>query len=169
MLKTLSIGSVLLATGWIACAIPVNGVSAQGSAGPPPRWEYRAMTKQQLLDLGDKDLTAGLNQLGDAGWELIAIDSVYIFKRDRDRGAQYLAEVRQRLSSAESDAKNWQDRSAWSERMFRKGLLSENQAKADRAALNAAELAVESARKELDALLIPTPKKAPGKDTPPAK
>jgi hypothetical protein len=165
MLRTLSMGAVV-AAGLLAGMFPVESVLGQGNAGAPPRWEYRVVTKQQLLDLGDKDLAAGLNQLGAAGWELVAVDSAYIFKRGRDRVAQYLAEVRQRLAVAESDAKNWQDRSAWSERMVRKGLLSENQAKSDRAHQTAAELAVERARKDLDALLVPAPKNAPAKDAP---
>jgi hypothetical protein len=168
MLRTLSIGT-LFAAGFLAAMLHVDCASAQGNAGAPPRWEYRVVTKQQLLDLGDKDLAAGLNQLGAVGWELVAVDSAYIFKRGRDRVSQYLAAVRQRLAVAESDAKSRQDRSAWSERMFRKGLLSENQAKADRAAQTAAELLVERTRQELDALLVPAPKQAPGKDTLPGK
>ena len=37
MLKALFMGSILLAIGFVGGTIPVNGVSAQGTAGPPPR------------------------------------------------------------------------------------------------------------------------------------
>jgi uncharacterized protein (TIGR03067 family) len=61
---------------------------AGGRHGSPPRWEYRTLTRQQLLDLGKKDVTAGLNRMGDSGWELVAVQrgestgpAEYYFKR----------------------------------------------------------------------------------------
>jgi hypothetical protein len=54
------------------------GRAGPGTASAPahrtgPRWEYRTLTRQELLDLGQKDVTAGLNKLGDDGWELVAV------------------------------------------------------------------------------------------------
>src|SRR5438128_2347809 len=59
-----------------------------GKGGQPegaPKWEYRILTKEQIIELGKKDLAAGLNQLGDQGWELAAVETAFIFKRSRPR------------------------------------------------------------------------------------
>jgi hypothetical protein len=39
-----------------------------------PRWEYKVMTPADVRSLGKKDLDAGLNRLGDEGWELVGMD-----------------------------------------------------------------------------------------------
>jgi hypothetical protein len=36
-----------------------------------PKWEYKALTREEITELGQKDLTAGLNKLGDEGWEMV--------------------------------------------------------------------------------------------------
>jgi type II secretory pathway component GspD/PulD (secretin) len=36
------------------------------------KWEYRAVKRSQVLELGKGDLTAGLNKLGEEGWELVS-------------------------------------------------------------------------------------------------
>jgi hypothetical protein len=50
-----------------AAPVPEKAVSAG------PKWEYKVLTKDEILELGNKDFTAGLNKLGDEGWELIAV------------------------------------------------------------------------------------------------
>jgi uncharacterized protein (TIGR03067 family) len=37
------------------------------------KWEYRVVKKAQVLELGKNDLTAGLNKLGEEGWELVSV------------------------------------------------------------------------------------------------
>jgi Bacterial type II/III secretion system short domain len=54
-------------------------------------WEYKTLLKSQITELGKTDLGAGLNALGDEGWELVAVDrpekgtATYIFKRVKAR------------------------------------------------------------------------------------
>ena len=57
------------------------------------------------------------------------------------------------LTLAESDVDAWKDRVAWSERMARKGFLSEQQLKADRLRLRLAEVTLDKARRELQSIL----------------
>lgn len=60
------------------------------------KWEYRVLTPSAIEELGGKGtgaLAAGLNKLGDDGWELVAIEpghvpppvklSRYVFKRPK--------------------------------------------------------------------------------------
>ena len=63
----------------------VIAVAGGTSPGAPPtaesrpdtvvQWEYRVLTKAQVMELGMQDLAAGLNRLGDEGWELAAVAS----------------------------------------------------------------------------------------------
>jgi hypothetical protein len=131
------------------------------------RWDYRILSKVELLELGKQDLAAGLNHLGAQGWELAAIDTVYIFKRPQ-RLVQVEA-LKQRCQLAESDAAQWKERVMWAERMVRKGLLSANQLEANKAQLSAAEIALDLARRDLDRYLLVAPKEEPGKDAKPKK
>src|SRR5262249_25272463 len=41
----------------------------------PSKWEYRVLTKEQLAELGKKNLAAGLNKIGEEGWELVTVQS----------------------------------------------------------------------------------------------
>jgi hypothetical protein len=52
----------------------VAPVTPPGVAGP--RWEYKIQTSDTLTELGQGDLAAGLNKLGDEGWELISVPAV---------------------------------------------------------------------------------------------
>jgi uncharacterized protein (TIGR03067 family) len=56
---------------------PGSGAGPGSAAAPShhsgPRWEYRTLTRQELINLAQKDVTAGLNKLGEDGWELVAI------------------------------------------------------------------------------------------------
>jgi hypothetical protein len=161
MWKAATTAFVLFAAAFAGAPSQVTALSAEPTLDAVTRWEYRVLTKEQVLDLGKKDLAAGLNTLGEEGWELAAVEPAYIFKRPRQQKA--LEGLRRQVSLAESDVAMWQDRVAWSERMARKGYLTEKQAQADKQRLQSAESALEKAKRELKAL--PTePKKRPGQD-----
>jgi hypothetical protein len=51
-----------------------------------PKWEYKIQTKEELLDLGKKDLGAGLNKLGAEGWELVSIQPASETRMGRPSG-----------------------------------------------------------------------------------
>jgi hypothetical protein len=67
-MKPLSIGFILLAVGVFAGSVQVAVLGAEARSSGLPKWEYRVLTKDEVVKLGQKDLTAGLNRLGDAGW-----------------------------------------------------------------------------------------------------
>jgi Bacterial type II/III secretion system short domain len=50
-----------------AAPVPEKAIS------PGPKWEYKVLTKGEIAELANKDFAAGLNKLGDEGWELIAV------------------------------------------------------------------------------------------------
>jgi hypothetical protein len=141
-------------------AVAVAGIALQAAARADepkpdagPTWEYRVLTRDEVIDQGGKkDLAAGLNKLGAEGWELAAVDTVYIFKRSRDRSARTAAALRNQIPLLISDLELMQDRVSWAERMVRKGYMTDQQLQAERAALKMAELALERARQELKAL-----------------
>ena len=147
----------------------VIAVAGGTSPGAPPtaesrpdtvvQWEYRVLTRDQVLDLGKKDLAAGLNQLGDDGWELVVAEPAFIFKRPRDVIRKQAADLKRRLALLESDVEFLKDRVAWTERMVRKGYLTEQQANAARLQLQAAEISLDEARKQ--AKDLPPDPKAP--------
>jgi hypothetical protein len=130
------------------------------------QWEYRVVTRAQLLDLGKKDLVAGLNKLGDEGWELAAFDSAYIFKRAK---VQKQAEVMKlRLKLAESDVEQQRERVQWTQRMVKKGFLPANQLKEEVRLLRELEIVLAEAEADVKSL-INEPKKAIEKDRKPEK
>jgi hypothetical protein len=142
--------------------------SAETKSEIAPAWEYRVLTKEQVIDRGKKDLGAGLNQLGSEGWELAAIDAVYIFKRARGRNPRETEELKSIVAVLESDVEFLQDRVTWGERMVRKGYRTEQQLRYDRGALMRTEAALERARREL--LTLPVdPKEATGKERKPRR
>jgi hypothetical protein len=147
--KCILLGFVFLAFGVLGACPPMVW-----SADPKPdatfKWEYRIVTKEQLLDLGNKDLVAGLNKLGDEGWELIAVEPLYIFKRPKPTPKQ-LEEVKRQVLLAEAAVEGWKDRVAWSERMVKKGYLTDRHLEEEKKQLQAAEIALEKAQKELKA------------------
>src|SRR5262249_17423409 len=73
--------------GWVA--VGVVGVLAAGVFWPAAagddtvrarsilsaRWEYQVLTKEQVADLGKKNLAAGVNKLGGDSWELGAVEA----------------------------------------------------------------------------------------------
>jgi hypothetical protein len=159
---------VLLALGVAACPLPGTAVSAEAMPDGIRKWEYRVLTKDQVLDLGKKNLEAGLNKLGEEGWELAAVDGAYIFKRSREPNRRRVEEIKQQIAMLESDLELLKDRAAWAERMARKGFFTDRQAEVERLRLKRAELALDRARKELQSL-SPELKGTPAKEDKPAK
>jgi hypothetical protein len=152
-MKAMLLGFVLLTLGVANGPWQVTALLAQDKPAAVLRWEYHVLTKQQVIDLGKKDLAAGLNQLGNDGWELAAVDAVYIFKRPREQHRKQVADLQGQIALAEADLETWKDRVAWSERMAKKGYMSEQQVNAERLQLRRAEMALDKARTELKRLL----------------
>lgn len=65
---------------------------------------------------------------------------------------QSLKDIQSRKEIAESDLEMWRDRSAWSERMSKKGYLSPSQVQAERSRLRSAELGLQKVDEELRVL-----------------
>jgi hypothetical protein len=141
-MKILAAGLLLLATGG----------QEPASTEAASTWEYRLLKKEQVADLGNKDLARGLNSLGGEGWELVAVDAVYIFKRPKNSNRRRTEDLKDEARILESDVEQWKDRVAWSQRMRKKGFVSENQFQAEREWLRRAEIALERARRDLKAL-----------------
>ena len=149
----------------LALAIGAGPPSARAAEAPADdiaKWEYRVLTKDQVIELGKKDLAAGLNLLGEEGWELAAVESAFIFKRPKQ--TKSLEELKRRLAAAEAAAAMQAERAAWSESMVKKGFLGQAQLHAERQLLKERELALEKAKKDLQ----PHPA-SQKKDQPPAK
>ena len=59
----------------------LKAAEAAGPAAPEkavsagPKWEYKVLTKDEIAELANKDLAAGLNKLGEEGSELVAIQA----------------------------------------------------------------------------------------------
>jgi hypothetical protein len=129
--------------------------SAPVTATPPKstiRWEYRTLTKDQLMNLGKKDLAAALNRLGEDGWELAAVDGIYIFKRLRGPVYRRAEDIRDHIKIREAQVEQQKDRVAWTERMGKKGFLATTQIQFERDWLQRLELALARACRELERL-----------------
>jgi hypothetical protein len=150
----------------IALSMASPGARGAGEPGGELRWEYRVLSKEQVIDLGNKDLLAGLNRLGSDRWELAAVDGSYIFKR-RMQASESLENKKRRLAFAQDNVDQRRERVAWSERMVRKGFLSDSQLQTERALLAQAELALDQAHREFDAHVLPPPNETPRPKTPP--
>src|SRR6516162_9528887 len=147
MRHAISLGWVFLAAGVMAGTSQVTAFSDEARPAAAQQWEYRILPKEKILELGKKKLAAGLNKLGDEGWELVAIDGDYIFKRPKHRMQKPIEDIKRELSLAEADVEMWKDRVAWSERMVKKGYLTESRVLAERALLKAAEITLDKAKK----------------------
>jgi hypothetical protein len=163
MRTTNSTAVKLLAIAVVAAFSQTAARAAEGT----PQWEYRVLTKVQILDLGKKDLAAGLNKLGDDGWELAAFDAAYIFKRPKAEQTRPIA-AKLRLKIAEADVGQQRERVQWSKRMVKKGFIPENQLKDEERLLRELELVLEEVEADIKSLrpepkkemeLIPMPKK----------
>jgi hypothetical protein len=167
-MKTTLVGFVLLTLGLASGPLAITAQSPEVKIDTNRKWEYRVLTKEQVLDLGKKDLATGLNQLGEDGWELAAVDGAYIFKRPKDLNRRSLEDVKSLVALIESDVEVLKERVAWAERMAKKAYLSTSQVEAERVRLKRAELALERARKELKSF-PPEAKDAAGKERKPEK
>jgi hypothetical protein len=151
--RVISRGAILLTVGIVlGTGQSIPSSAAEWKPDGIAKWEYRLVTKEQLLDLGKKDLAAGLNQLGEEGWELVAVDGQYIFKRPKYQDRKQRQEILRQIAVAEADVAAWKDRVAWAERMFKKGYLTERHLQTEKAQLTKAETALEQARKALRGL-----------------
>jgi hypothetical protein len=163
-----------VARGFLLLALVVAGTmsgtapAADGKPGADSRWEYKVLTRSQVIDLGKKDLAAGLNQLGDEGWELVAIDGDYIFKRPKDQVRLRAEDLKGQIAIIEADVEMLKDRAAWAERMGKKGFLGSQQVYAEQMALRRAEAVLERARRNLKALPA-DPKETPEKERHPER
>lgn len=163
MRTSIPMGFVLLAAG--IASSQTSALSAEPKPDAAPKWEYRVVTHEQLLDLGKKDLAAGLNKLGDDGWELITVErldkTAYIFKRPKDY--RNIEDVKQKLFTAQSNVELWKDRVSWAERMVKKGYMTDRQLQTETARLKDAEFALERIERELKTF-PPEPKPMPTPD-----
>ena len=88
-MKATPMAVVLLTLGFAVGILPFSAASAADSKPDVVfRWEYRVLTEEQVIALGKKDLAAGLNKLGDEGWELVTVGAHYIFKRPNGPGPE---------------------------------------------------------------------------------
>jgi hypothetical protein len=55
---------------------------------PGPKWEYKVLTKDVIAELANKDFAAGLNKLGDEGWELVAVEPAQAGARGAGAGGR---------------------------------------------------------------------------------
>ena len=171
-------GKAILAVflGLTACVVPgrterpapPGQTVRQGSL----QWEYRVLAKDQILELGKKQLTEGLNRVGDDGWELVAVEPsqppTYYFKRPRYSVADRIEEMKALVARLELDVASARERADWAERMARKGYAYEANVTVTNQQLKVAELALDRVKKQLSALTT-EPTKTPETDPRPAK
>lgn len=62
------VGWILLIGGLLAFASGVSTTAQEKRPAPPGKWEYKVLTQSEL------DKAKGLSQLGDEGWELVAVE-----------------------------------------------------------------------------------------------
>ena len=122
---------------------------------PILKWEYRLLSKDQLLELGKNDLAAGLNKLGSEGWELTVVDGGYIFKRPKPQYDREIAELKLRISVLRSDIEMQKERLAWANRMGKMGYMPMVQVAAEQDRMERMELVLEKAKKDLEGLVAP--------------
>jgi hypothetical protein len=90
MRNLIVIALALFALGAVTCLAEAPA----GKAASRPQWEYKTVTGDGLVELG-KNEQAGLNKLGDDGWELVSVTpgqgfskAVYYFKRPKAAAGQ---------------------------------------------------------------------------------
>ena len=124
---------------------------------PATKWEYRVVTRDQVIEQGKNDLAAGLNKIGSEGWELVVVDGGYIFKRPKVENENAIADLKLKINILQGDLEMQKERLAWSERMSRMGYMSNQAVGAERERLRRIELILEKTRKDLETL-NPAPK-----------
>lgn len=156
----------------VFCILDLSGIGHATALAEEPgrsatrKWEYRIVPKDQLPGTRSKDLTTALNKLGDEGWELVAAEPVYIFKRSNNQSQA--DDVKRQIDFLQTELDTWKNRVAWSRVMARKGFLSKNELQQEEALLKEVEIALEKANKELKTL-APEPAKMPEKNRTPQK
>jgi hypothetical protein len=69
MRNLIVIALALFALGAVTCLAEAPA----GKSVARPQWEYQTLTREKLAEMGKNDLAAGLNKLGEDGWELVAV------------------------------------------------------------------------------------------------
>jgi hypothetical protein len=141
--------------------------------GPQPvQWEYRVLTKNQILELGKNELASGLNRVGGDGWQLVAVEPsqppTFYFKRPRYSVAEQIEELQALMPRLELDVAVARERADWAERMARKGYAYEANVGVTNQQLKLAEFALDRAKKHLEAL-TPEPAKTSDRNPKPSK
>ncbi len=74
---------VIVLAGLCLFALLRGGVAPAQQQGLRARWEYRVLPAEEVETLGGqgRDLTRGLNALGEQGWELAAADGLAVLER----------------------------------------------------------------------------------------
>jgi hypothetical protein len=80
------LGLLALCAGHGLAEAPAPPAKAQYVGGP--KWEYKVLFRQQIAELGNKDFAAGLNKLGDDGWEMVGVPSAVPVGGGQIRGVQ---------------------------------------------------------------------------------
>ncbi len=162
----------------IGVAVALASPFAQEApSSSPVKWEYRVLSRDQIAELGKNDLAAGLNRLGEDGWQLVTVEPAFTPEKNSTvpaRAAQYYLirpkdypriqreTAQRRVASAKADLEMCEDRAAWSERMVKKGYLTATQARVDQEQLRRARAALEAAERELNSVIpkpeLPRPK-----------
>jgi hypothetical protein len=158
--------AIPLACMFLAISGPLQVAAMGGDGGPSlvSQWEYRVLKKEHIIDLGKKDLAAGLNKLGGEGWELVAVDGDYVFKRPKDLSRLQIEDIKGLIVLLENDVERVKERVAWSERMLKKGFLSKQQVEGEQAELKRAQFSLDRARRQLKAL--PSEPEKPAEEKP---
>lgn len=118
---------------------------------------HRILLTQAEADFNQAEdkLTIEMSQtISDIKTAEVAIELAELVLRKYREGdyLQLIRDIKGRKSIAESDLEMVRERSAWAERMVKKGYLSESQARAERSRLSSAELALLKVEEELRVL-----------------
>jgi hypothetical protein len=112
-----------------------------------------ALTKQQEEQAREAEKKSSLPATAVIAARVRRIDAEIVLERAKVRQQAGRDDATRAFEHAASELEMWKDRVAWSERMTKKGYLTERQLQTERAALKQAEAALEKARRELDGVL----------------
>src|SRR5437763_17022518 len=77
MIQAIRRGLALLVIGVAASTPPAPAFGQGARSATPAKWEYRVLTRERVAALGKSDLAAGLNRLGEEGWQLVAVEPAF--------------------------------------------------------------------------------------------
>jgi outer membrane protein TolC len=109
-----------------------------------------ALTRQQEEQARELEKKSALPAGAVIAARVRRIDAEIVLERAKARQQAGRENARSVVELAESELEMWKERVAWSERMVKKGYLTERQLQTERAALKQAETVLEKARRELD-------------------